>query len=208
MQLTKRDGEMMGWLNGFGYAQIKHIAVKLKTSEKTAYRRMQKLVREGYCQHDRLWFGEPGVYRLTAKGVGASNDELPQVRAVNVAQAKHQLAVISLSLHLEKTSTGHFIPERQLRRCLGLTGVGQSQHVCDGVWVQDGKQFAIEVELSNKGKRRLDNIIRHYKKAFNYEEVWYFCGDKQVRKKVEAAANEVSFIKFYNLTEWLAHAVR
>lgn len=199
MLLTERDIKLMSWLNGFGYAQIQHIATWMGITPKTAYRRMHKLVNAGYCQHQPLWFGEQGVYRLTTKGAEITNDELPELRGVNLAQAKHQLAVIGLSLKLEKQSAGQFIPERQLRRCLGLTGVGQATHVCDGIWVYEDKQIAIEVELTTKGARRVNKIIKHYKKSVEYAEVWYFCGNAQVKKKVSKAANEASFIKVHDL---------
>lgn len=53
---------------------------------------------------------------------------------------------------------------------------GQRGHLADGVLLfPDGKQIAIEVELTMKGSWRLNKIISHYTVDHAFKEVWYFC---------------------------------
>jgi len=186
VRLTDRDLSFFRWLNGFGFATVEQIARLWGVSVPFVYRRAKNLVDEGYLKYSRIFHGQPGVYLLSSQGAAIAGDDLQPNRNIRIHSYAHDLTVIDLSFRLLDDHGGEFIPERRIRRKKGLTGVGQRGHIADGELVVDGKCYAIEVELTNKGARRRKRIFDGYAKQLNYAEVWYFCS-KQTLKAVEAA---------------------
>lgn len=71
--------------------------------------------------------------------------------------------------------------------------------ISDGLLLfPDDKKIAIEVELSMKGKSRLDNIFRCYSGQFDINEIWYFCSP-EVLPKMKKATEKKSYIKIQAL---------
>ena len=62
----------------------------------------------------------------------------------------------------------------------------------------DGKQVAIEVELTMKSKSRLNKIIQGYAVQFSISEVWYYCAP-EIINKVEKAAAWLSEVSIFEL---------
>ncbi|BBB15139.1 uncharacterized protein RVIR1_06410 [Candidatus Rickettsiella viridis] len=96
-----------------------------------------------------------------------------------------------------------WISERKLKHEKYKLGVGKEGHLPDGILVfADGKQAAIEVELSSKSRQRLDDILKTYATQFTLQEVWYFCHESMVpRLKEEAKA--MPFVKIHALKPFL-----
>lgn len=69
------------------------------------------------------------------------------------------------------------------------------------IFPDEGK-IAIEVELSMKGKRRLENIFNAYGGQLTIDEAWYFCADHLIRPLMALAKNK-SYIKIHSLKEFL-----
>ena len=55
--------------------------------------------------------------------------------------------------------------------------------------------IAIELELSTKGWRRLQNILQTYAADFDIGEVWYFAGTEALRRRLERAAEGYAFVQ-------------
>ncbi len=203
IRLTQRDLELMRWINGFGFLEVGQIAEKFSMSPVTAYARLRKLVTHAYLTHDRVLHGKPGAYRVTAEGTAVAGDVLSPLKKVSLATYDHDMKVAEVSLALGARFQGEFIPERRLRREVGIRGVGHRGHVSDGVFYHDGKRIAIEVELSLKGKRRREKIYRHYLKQFDFQGVWYFCGNKEIERKMQPLAEKARFIHVFSLADFL-----
>ncbi|MEO8402925.1 MAG: hypothetical protein ABI597_14225, partial [Gammaproteobacteria bacterium] len=83
-------------------------------------------------------------------------------------------------------------------------GVGKLGHVSDGILIlPDEKQIAIEVELSLKGKTRIERIFKQYSTQFSIKEVWYYCPENMV-KSLSLLAQRMPFIKIHNIADFLA----
>jgi len=186
LRLTDRDLALMRWINGLGFVTIDLIATYLNIAKPTAYGRIKKLVVRGYLLHERIFHGVSGIYRASAIGAKASNSPLPPLRHVRINSYHHDLKVAALSLCLCGRFGGQYIPERDLLQEKGLERIGQLGHVCDGILVVEDKRIAIEVELHKKGKRRREQIMQAYLKNFDYQEVWYFCGNAEVERQMTA----------------------
>jgi hypothetical protein len=203
VQITPRDIELLKLINGFGFVDVRYVCDQFCMHNKIAYRRLRKLVLKQLLVYEKLFYQAPGVYRLTKAGVDITDDVVPPLKKLVNATYKHNLLIAYLSVVLEKKFNGQFLTERHLRHQLGLTGVGQASHVPDGVLTIEGKQYAIEVELTTKGSRRLESIIGQYRKDFKYDEVWYFCANNEVKNKLKSAIGSSEFIKLYDLKDYL-----
>lgn len=206
MRLTTRDQDLLAWINAVGFVTIAQLAFMLKVSIPTAYIRAQKLTQHGYLTHERIFHSAPGIYRVTPMGVQICGSELPFVRTLSLATYRHDLLVTSLSFELCSQYEARFITERELRHAGRIKNSGSShalntEHTPDGVLVFDDKRVAIEVELSQKSKRRLESIYRFYLGNFDYNEVWYFCGSEGVKAQIQNCFNQGTFLKTRMLSE-------
>jgi len=185
----------MGWMNGLGFVTVEQISNRYQISKVTAYARLRKFDASEYVTHEKLLHNAPGHYRVTQKGVDLSDNELPPLKKTVISSYRHDQTVASLSVALEKHYGATFIPERALRREVGLRRDGSKGHISDGILKISERKIAIEVELSTKSKRRLNAIMSHYVRIFEYNEVWYFCDNKEVKNKIEKEMEKAGFVK-------------
>lgn len=197
--ITKRDREMMRWVNCVGFATIGQIAEKMGMSNWAVYKRVKKLVRIECLAHHRIYHGLPGIYCLTSLGAECVGSHLPALRMISKATYDHDLVLTQLVIKLSKTVGGELTTERELRYQKTQDGIGQFGHIADAEIMVDNKKIAIEVELTKKGNRRLKKIINDYTKNFDINEVWYFCANNQIKKQVSAYKSNCSFLKVFDL---------
>ncbi len=197
--ITKRDREMMRWVNGVGFAMIKQIAEKMSMSNWAVYKRVKKLVRIECLAHHRVYHGLPGVYCVTTLGAECVGSDLPALRMISKATYDHDLVLTQLVIKLLKTVGGELTTERELRYQKTQDGIGQFGHIADAEIIIDNKKIAIELELTKKGNRRLKKIINDYMKNFDIHEVWYFCANNQIKKQVSAYQSTCAFLKVFDL---------
>lgn len=123
---------MIRWINGHGFAIIRQIARWTGSSYQAAQRRTQILAEAGFLEHQWPFRGER-VYLLTRLAVARSGAELPPLNRIAHGSYVHDLELIDLALWLTADTGGAFTPERRIRHERGLTGVGVSGHVADGL---------------------------------------------------------------------------
>lgn len=175
MVLTKRDIEILKFINDFGFSQMPQLEKRFQLRSPRSYQIMQRLVQKGCVQHERVFHNQPGIYRLTKKG--ASYTSLRPMDKIPIGNYEHQVLITELSIAMRtQHPTAQWVSERHLKHAKYSKGVGQSGHLPDAILVKEGgKQVAIEVELSLKAKERTQEIFTQYSGNFDFEEVWYFC---------------------------------
>lgn len=97
-----------------------------------------------------------------------------------------------------------WISERRLIRDKFEDGrMGRYGHIADGLLLlPEGKNVAIEVELTMKGKCKLTDIFSDYQADYSINEVWYYC-TSAIIDKVKIAA-EIGFnIKVFPIESFL-----
>lgn len=201
--ITKRDRELMRWLNLVGFATIGQIAEKMGMSNWAVYKRLKKLVRIECLNHHRVYHGVPGVYCVTKQGAECVGSHLPALRMISKTTYDHDLMVTRLVIKLSKTLGGELTTERELRYQKSQNGIGQYGHIADAEIIKDNKKIAIEVELNQKSNRRLKKIMTEYMKNFDIAEVWYFCANNQIKRQIMEYQNSCSFLKVFDLNEYL-----
>ncbi|TLY48691.1 MAG: hypothetical protein E6K54_01485 [Gammaproteobacteria bacterium] len=203
MKLTSRDIAILQFINEFGFCEMPQLNQRFALRKPRNYQIVNKLIRHNLLQHERIFYQRHGLFRLTQ--AGSRFTSLPPLHRVPLANYQHDLAVLSVYLKLKAFyPNATWISERKLKHDKYKLGVGQQGHLPDGILVfPDGKQIAIEVELSCKSKQRLESILKTYAAQFSLQEVWYFCRPTMLPRLQEAAKGMPPFIKIHSLSEFL-----
>lgn len=200
--LTGRDVEILRFINEFGFCELRQIIKKFSLQPSNGYKIMRRLCKGRYAILNRIFLRKPGVYLLTKKGECYS--DLACIEKIPLPHYEHQLRVIEVCTKLTtRYPDAHFVSERRLLKNRDQIGIGKKKHIPDAMLIfPDGKQVAIEIELSQKAMHRLDTIFKAYAGQFAIEEVWYYCMPSLV-PLLNRIAEKRSFIKIHNLTEFL-----
>ncbi|VVC75009.1 hypothetical protein AQUSIP_02830 [Aquicella siphonis] len=198
MKMTQRDIDILEFINEFWFCEITQIEQKFDLKKPRSYQIMQRLIKEKLVIHERVFHGRNGIYYLSKQG--ASHFDLPAMSNVPIAIYDHQLAIIDIYfklMHLHPEA--QWISERRLKRERFAKGIGRLGHISDGLLVFPvDKQIAIEVELTMKGKLRLEKIFKAYASQLEIKEIWYFCSP-EILPKMQKAAEKRPYIKIHRL---------
>lgn len=198
-QITKRDIEMLNFINDFGFCEIIHICQAFGLSRLRAYQIIKRLVVLGLVLHQRIFYGKRGVYSLSKQG--ADQTGLSELKKIPLSHYDHYLKVIDVYFHLKKQyPDAHWISERHVLKKQFSRGLGQKGHIEDGVLVLNDQQIAIEVELSKKGSYRVEKIVKGYASRFEIQSVWYFCEDA-VRPALDRLSEKYTYLKVHSIKE-------
>lgn len=92
-----------------------------------------------------------------------------------------------MRLHvLERHAGAAWVCERELHREIGAEPGGRQRHRPDGLVVIDGREVAVEVELTLKRRARIEQIMREL--VARYGSVSYFAAAAPRRTLTELAA--------------------
>ena len=200
MALTERDVEMLKLIGVFGFMQISHIEKYFSLKRPRSYQVVKRLVDRKYIENKRILNCREGIYKLRKKGIELIGD-VKKLRKVALGSFEHDLIVIDVFIRLKAQYPDYsFLTEKQIR---SDKGVGVKGHIPDLIFIDlNGKQYAIEIELNPKGKRRIETIIKHYKGAVEYKEIWYFCSPNTYRY-LQGYVGNIEFIKTFKISEFL-----
>ncbi len=201
-KLTERDIAILRFINTFGFCEMPKLDQRFGWVKPRNYQIIHRLLESGLLKHERIFYGRHGIYRVTAKG--ARLTELPPLARIPLATYYHDLTLIDVYLQLKTLyPNATWTSTRELMRDKHMGGVGKRGHLPDGILIQaDGTHIAIEVELTLKGKYRLESILKGYGGAFDYKEVWYYCSDS-VAASMRPMVAKMPFIKIHLLKELL-----
>jgi hypothetical protein len=162
MMYENRDVKIIKFINEFGFCELPQIEKQFELSRHRAYKIMQRLTTRGYIKHERIFYHRHGVYRATR--LGAEITGYPMLDKVPAGIYEHQLAVIETYIQLiRQYPDASWMTERVMRRTGYMPGRRRDKHYADALlYMPDGSQIAIEVELTMKSKRRLEEIFRVY----------------------------------------------
>jgi len=202
MQLTKRDKEILCFINESGICVMPQIEREFNLRFPRNYQVIRRLVNGGYISHQQIFKNQHGIYHLTPKG--AATTTLPPLSTISLGGYKHQLLVTDIRQQLcARYPDTKWMSERYLKQQKFYYGIGKSGHIADGILIfPDEKKIAIELELSMKGKLRIEKILSAYGGQLEIAEAWYFCTDHVIRPMSSLAKNK-SYIKIHSLKEFI-----
>lgn len=203
MQITKRDILIFWFIDNFGYVSAQHVATMFRMSLKSAYKRLNLLVKNSYLQHIRIFHRKHGVYLLTGKSLQLLPHSASIAR-INLSTYKHNLLLVDLLLALSCKHNCTYKTDRIIRRESGFSLKSVSRpHVPDAIMNVNGKNIAVELELTEKGAARIEKILKFYVRCTGYGEVWYFVDNPALLKKIQSRAAKMPFVKVNLLSEVL-----
>jgi hypothetical protein len=196
-RLTERDLEAIRWLVEQRAATIAQVGRLLAQISRAAIsdRRTRQVVARwiqlGLVERRQVWHHEPAIVMPTTQA--AKMCGIDRWRPVAIGILRHTLTASEVRLIAAPVGGSRtWIPESHLRR-----GATRHEHVADGGWTEpDGSSVAVEVELSQHGKKRVHAAIRALLSAYvegtpRWTSVLYLCSPSTIRQ-VEMVRNELS----------------
>ena len=213
IQLTDQDLELLEFLAEHRLALPDHAAALLGRAVDTARMRLTRLVKMGYVREERVFHGHPPMHLITRTGLRAVGRTLKPPK-LDVREYQHDVGVAWLWIAARRGTFGpvrEVIAERRMRSQDGardgdgssapllgvrLGGVGprgrERVHYPDLLLTTaGGRRIALELELSPKGRTRLEAILAGYAADPRIGGVVYLVEDAAVARTVRDAARRV-----------------
>jgi len=196
----RRDRELVGWVTRMGAVGIEQVQERFGVCRSVAYAIVARLVQAGLIERVATLPGDPTLLCATAQGIAYAGLALAPAR-VSPGAVDHWLACADVALWAERRwGRDSVMSERELRfaeldspkpiasAIVGeLPGGRPMPHRPDLVVRHDGRTMAIEVELTPKAPRRLEQIVRSWRRARHVDQVLYVAPPGPTQRAVERA---------------------
>jgi hypothetical protein len=194
-----RDRELIGFIARHGVVEIAHVMAAMGVGKTAAYRRVAACIEAGLLERLALLRAEPTLLRATREGLRYVGLAALPLALVSPGAADHFLRCTATALALiTEFDSESVIGERELALLerieqRPLASARLVAHGREGLHRPDLAVFtpdatiAIEVELSAKAPRRLEAIVRAWRRATWIEEVRYYCAPGATRRGLERA---------------------
>ncbi len=195
-----RDRELIHYVARYGVVSIENVMVAMAVGRTAAYRRVRACIEQGLLERLDVLRAAPSLLRCTRSGLRHAGVGLP-VPVVSPGAVGHWLQCASTGqLLAEEFGAQAILTERDLilaervkgrpiasAKC-GLRPDGAARWHRPDLAIRTGERMiAIEVELTPKAPRRLEAILRGWRRAPGIEEVRYYCAPGSTRRAVERA---------------------
>ena len=206
---------MVRWIGRLRFVEARQITARFAMDHRNAYRRLRGLVALELLEHRRIFHAEPGAYSATRAGLRAAGLALTPPR-VDIRTYHHDRAEAAVMIALEREfSAQRVLTERELRSrdagapqrpryavWRGAQRTRRGLHFPDlAVEVDGDATLAVEVELSAKGRRRLESIIAAYVRARHVAGVRYYAAPAAYRG-VERAVARTGAQSLFEIRTW------
>jgi hypothetical protein len=186
-QVTDRDLAIVRWIARQRFAEARQIGRRFAMDGRHTYRRLRGLATCGLLAHEWVLHGRPGVYLATRDGLSSVELALPPAR-VDLRTYVHDLGTAALAIELEREfGADAIVTERELRSIdtaaqepryavmRGHQTTRRGLHFPDlAIEQPDSRPLAIELELTAKGRGRLDQIVAAYVRGRHIAAVRYY----------------------------------
>jgi hypothetical protein len=200
-RITERDMAVVAWVGRQRFAEAAQVARRFGMDEGNLYRRLRGLVAAGLLAHRRVFHLQAGVYWATSAGLAAADLRLAPA-GIDIRTYQHDRLATGVAVELEEEFGRAAVKtERELRShdataaqprygisrsmSTGRRGLHFPDLAIEGV---DGRPLAVEVELTAKGRARLDSIIGAYVRARHVAGVRYYVAPRAEQGLAKAIA--------------------
>ena len=184
IRTTERDLRLLRVVGEQYALSVPQLARVMGRSEHAGRWLRDRWQRAGWVEGRALIVGRPPFVWLTRRGLRAAGLDYAVWRPTPGALA-HVAAVTEVRLDVHhRHPSAEWVTERDLAR----VGSGRAAHRPDGLVVMDGRAVAVEVELTQKERRRAARIMSDLVVA--YESVTYFASPGP-RRQLESLAQDI-----------------
>ncbi len=184
-----REREIVSWVARLGAVSVEQIGRRFGVGRSVAYEQVRRLVEFGLLERTQTTIGDPTLISATRDGITYAGLELRRP-AIRIGEVDHWLACADVAIELEhRYGADRLLTERELRFQAQLTGkpigaakLGETMngysrlHWPDLAVRVDEGLVVYEVELTAKAKRRLEAIVRAWRRARDHvERCVYLC---------------------------------
>jgi hypothetical protein len=200
--ITDRDLRLIAFVAAHRFVLAGHIRELLGVDRAVAYRRLSGLVGVGLLSYRRIFHAQPGIYQITNGGLAVIDSQLPKP-TIDLRTYGHDLGVVSLAVAAEHDRLGavdRVWSEREMRSHDQRPETGLLFGVPLGLWDRYGRprvhypdlvltgpgggRIAVELELSMKGRKRLEGILAAYGSQPGITEVLYLTDQPGIQARV------------------------
>lgn len=206
VRLTARDLEVLAFVAAHRYVSAGQVHDLLGAGRSLSYRLLGRLTDCGLLRYERIFHAQPGVFLITHGGLAVIDSPLPKP-AVDLRLYRHELLVPNLWLVAHAGGFGtpdRILTEREAKhhdrvpdqdgkppvgvRLSGCDRAGRPRlHHADVIVIHpDRSRTGVEVELSLKGRGRLEQIVLGYLLDETYRRVLYFVDQAGVAATLDA----------------------
>ncbi|MGH2965118.1 MAG: hypothetical protein ACRDMH_07030 [Solirubrobacterales bacterium] len=201
-QLTERDMEILRWIARHGVVTTELVGLRFfwrprskQVGKWAAYRRLKALDKLGLILRDKPFAHRPEAIRVSTTGARLA-DVGVQPAPLVVSQLDHAYAVIALSEYLLADNDGAALTtERELRaqrfrdqRAGEQKSGGRTPDALLEFPKAKGKSkiqtIAVELDLSRKDRRQMQDMIRAYDRE-KVDQVWWYVKPERVERTRE-----------------------
>ena len=184
IRTTERDLRLLRVVGEQYALSVPQLARVMGRSEHAGRWLRERWQRAGWVEGRALIVGRPPFVWLTRRGLSAAGLDYAVWRPTPGALA-HVAAVTEVRLDVQhRHPNAEWVAERDLAR----VGSGRAAHRPDGLVVMDGRAVAVEVELTQKERRRAARIMSDLVVA--YQSVTYFASPG-ARSQLESLAQDI-----------------
>lgn len=218
VRLGAQDLELLWFLAEHRMALPDHAATLLGTTVEAAKARLARLASAGYVRSESLFRKQPAMHLIARAGLEVLGSALPTPRR-DVHAYVHDVGVAWLWIAARQGTFGplrEIVGERRMRSHDGsrdpgsepfavkLGGVGprgrESLHYPDLLLrTADDRLVALELELSSKGRVRLERILAGYAADPRIDGVVYLVQNATVARSVQAAARRLGIASLVHI---------
>jgi hypothetical protein len=210
VRITDRDRELLAFMASHRLVHAGHVGALLEVGVDRAGAILARLARGRYVLRAAVFDQRLPSYRIRRKGLELIGSGLPAPGA-DLRSYEHDVGVAWLWLAARNGTFGalsEILAERQLRShdeapdrdgpplAVRLGGYGpggrERLHYPDLLLRRpDGRRIAVELELSSKGRRRLERILMGYAADRRVDAVLYLVPNRSIGNSVVAAAERL-----------------
>jgi hypothetical protein len=197
--VATRDEAVVRFLGRHGIATVRQVMSEFAIGRTAAYRLLAACTERGLIERDDSLRREPSVFYATREGLRWAGLGYP-VAKLSPSLIRHGLRCTSMAQALREEFIIGVHTERDLcwvHREMGKPIAsaklgtrpdgGPRLHRPDLAVITRAGVIAVEVELTPKAPRRLEGIMRAWRRSSWVTEVRYYCEPGQTRRAVERA---------------------
>jgi hypothetical protein len=180
-----------------GAVSVEQIGRRFEAGRSVAYEQVRRLIEFGLLERTKTAIGDPTLITPTRSGVTYAGLGLRRP-VVRIGEVDHWLATADVAIELERRfGAERLVTERELRFAAKLSGKpigagklgetinGHSRFHWPDLAVRTDEGLVVyEVELTPKSRKRLETIIRAWRRAREIERCVYLCDPRSPTQQV------------------------
>lgn len=199
MNVTERDLQLVRSISRFGFLTVDQVVQLWGSSDfSTVAARVRKLIDAGLIRRFELRHSTARPLLATRRGCELAGDPLPAVKGIRLSTFAHDHLLFGLANSLEQRFASRFETEREYR--FRRPDRVADFHVPDGVLHRGDGRIGIELELTQKARGRLVEILNSHAANLDFDAVWYVVVTDAMRAYVHRIAGDAPHIKIVKWT--------